>query len=114
MSDTASLPPAYQQATTTPFRDPLRAYQSLPHEPPSIPRSSTFIKESKQGAVSLKLTGQRPSSTPVYGHGALIDGSVEVAKLDDIQSVELKVCSIVCLVYFLAHLNSDKRLTRHS
>jgi hypothetical protein len=113
MSDTASLPPAYQQATVIPFRD-SRTYQSLPHGSSTIPRSSIFTKESKQGALSLKLTGQRPSSTPVYGHGALIDGSVEVAKSDDIQSVELKVCSIDCLVDVITHLNSDKRLTRHS
>lgn len=53
-----------------------------------------FVKNSRNGGVVLKLSGQHDDVTiPEYGRGASVDGTVELVnvKLDGIQSIEVTV-----------------------
>jgi hypothetical protein len=51
-----------------------------------------FIKQSRNGAVSLRLYRQANHiNTPVYSREEVIRGAVELAKTDNITSVEVKV-----------------------
>lgn len=54
--------------------------------------SGEFTKQSKSGALALRLFAQdNNASLPVYGAGALIDGAVEIARPEGVNSVEVKV-----------------------
>lgn len=54
--------------------------------------SGEFTKQSKSGALALRLFAQENNaSLPVYGAGALIDGAVEIARPEGVNSVEVKV-----------------------
>jgi hypothetical protein len=51
-----------------------------------------FVKQTKNGGVSLRLVGQDDQATlPVYGLGASVQGTVEINKTDGITSVEVLV-----------------------
>lgn len=54
--------------------------------------TGTFVKQTKNGDVTLSLTGQHDNiELPVYGSGADIEGKVEIAKLEGITKVEVQV-----------------------
>lgn len=59
-------------------------------------RSPTeFIKQSKNGAVVLRLAGQDDQATvPVYGYGASVQGTLDIHKRDGITSVEVQVSKL--------------------
>jgi hypothetical protein len=100
MSETASLPPGY---SASPVDAPFGSYPAFPSRPePS--REASFVKQSKNRAISLQLLGQlEDGSLPIYGYGGLIEGSVKVEKADGVQSVEVKVrvISLFGLAYLL-------------
>ncbi|KAF7335710.1 hypothetical protein MVEN_02226500 [Mycena venus] len=51
-----------------------------------------FLKASKHGDVKLRLSAQDDEvDLPVYGSGAIIEGTVELSKVDSVSSVEIKV-----------------------
>ncbi|KIJ17626.1 hypothetical protein PAXINDRAFT_167632 [Paxillus involutus ATCC 200175] len=51
-----------------------------------------FVKQTKNGGVSLRLVGQDDQATlPVYGLGASVQGTVEINKTDGITSVEVLI-----------------------
>jgi hypothetical protein len=54
--------------------------------------SGAFVKQSRGGNAFLRLSAQEDSaSVPVYGSGALVEGTVEVTKTEGVNSVEVKV-----------------------
>lgn len=54
--------------------------------------TAEFVKQSKGGIVSLHLKDQEHNVTlPVYGCGAVISGTVDLAKTDGVTAVEIKV-----------------------
>ena len=54
--------------------------------------SGEFTKQSKGGGLSLRLFAQEDGATlPTYGHGASIDGTIEIAKPEGVNAVEVKV-----------------------
>jgi hypothetical protein len=54
-----------------------------------------FVKQAKNGGVSLRLTQQiNGAELPLYGHGAAVEGSVDIPQADNVDSVEVKVCDI--------------------
>lgn len=54
--------------------------------------SGEFTKQSKSGTLALRLFAQdNNASLPVYGAGALIDGAVEIARPEGVNSVEVKI-----------------------
>ncbi|KAG1843000.1 hypothetical protein DFJ58DRAFT_805244 [Suillus subalutaceus] len=51
-----------------------------------------FVKQSRNGGVSLRLAGQDGHLTlPVYGYGASVEGTLDVHKRDGITSVEVQI-----------------------
>jgi hypothetical protein len=57
-----------------------------------------FVKNSRNGGVSLKLTGQdNDALLPEYGRAASVQGTVEILKGEFVQSVEVKVSGDVIL-----------------
>lgn len=92
--------------------EPRRGYEHrlLLHDPPNIPLSvaspprqwrEQFAKHSKSGGVTLKVSNQRSNAPlPVHHGGANspIQGSVDLAKTDNVTSVDLKECVVpICL-----------------
>lgn len=58
-----------------------------PNRPPR-----EFVKQTKNGGVSLRLVGQDEQATlPVYGFGASVQGTVDINKTEGIASVEVQV-----------------------
>ncbi|KZT64274.1 hypothetical protein DAEQUDRAFT_43057 [Daedalea quercina L-15889] len=54
--------------------------------------STEFVKQSKTGGVSLRLSEQEDKATlPVYGCGDSVEGTVELAKPESASSVEVRV-----------------------
>jgi hypothetical protein len=54
--------------------------------------SGAFVKHSRGGDVFLRLNAQEDdASPPVYGSGALVEGTVELTKSEGVNSVEVKV-----------------------
>jgi len=52
--------------------------------------TADFVKQTKNGDVTLRLTGQQDDiDRPVYGTGANIEGNVEIAKLEGISLEEV-------------------------
>jgi hypothetical protein len=92
-------PPAY---TAEPRRG--REQRLLIHDPsiipltvPSPPRQwrDQFVKHSKSGGVTLKVSNQRSHVPSPIHHGGTNDpirGSVDLAKTENVTSVELKEC----------------------
>jgi hypothetical protein len=67
--------------------------------------TGNFVKSSKGGDAKLRLTAQEDKvDLPVYGSGGLVEGTVELAKTDNISTVEVKVI-VLTLV--------GRRLTNH-
>lgn len=55
-----------------------------------------FVKQAKNGGVSLRLSGQDDQVTlPVYGYGASVEGTLDVHKRDGITSVEIQVSGLL-------------------
>ena len=53
---------------------------------------STFVKHSKADNTFLRLSAQEDGvSLPVYGSNALVEGTVELTKVEGVRSVEVKV-----------------------
>ena len=92
--------------------EPRRGHEQrlLVHDPPNIPLSVTspprqwreqFVKHSKSGGVTLKVSNQRSNvPLPVHcgGTNSPIQGSVDLAKTENVTSVDLKECAIpICL-----------------
>ncbi|KAJ3770292.1 hypothetical protein FB446DRAFT_647221 [Lentinula raphanica] len=50
----------------------------------------TFVKQSRHGEARLTLNTQN-GPIPTYGSGAIIDGTVDVAKTENVTSIEIKV-----------------------
>ncbi|KAI0769031.1 hypothetical protein BD413DRAFT_87163 [Trametes elegans] len=51
-----------------------------------------FVKQSKGGHVSLRLSAQDDNvSLPVYGVGAAVEGTVSLSKADGVTAVEVKI-----------------------
>ncbi|KAG2066328.1 hypothetical protein BDR04DRAFT_1106894 [Suillus decipiens] len=66
----------------------------LAHNPRLNPNrpSREFVKQTRNGGVSLRLAGQSDHVTlPVYGFGASVEGTLEVHKRDGITSVEVQI-----------------------
>lgn len=60
--------------------------------------SGTFIKESKGRGVILRLNTQEDNvELPVYGLGSHVEGAVELARTDAVESVEVKVSQDISL-----------------
>lgn len=54
--------------------------------------SGEFTKQSKGGGVSLRLFAQENGTAlPTYGHGASVDGTIDIAKPEGVNAVEVKV-----------------------
>ncbi|CAL1712360.1 unnamed protein product [Somion occarium] len=54
--------------------------------------SGEFVKQSKGGGVSIRLTAQENNvSLPVYGCGSSIEGTVELPRTDGVAAVEVKI-----------------------
>ncbi|KAJ6538545.1 hypothetical protein DFH09DRAFT_1177180 [Mycena vulgaris] len=54
--------------------------------------TGNFVKSSKSGDAKLRLTAQHDKiDLPVYGTGGVVEGTVELAKTDNISTVEVKV-----------------------
>jgi hypothetical protein len=52
----------------------------------------TFVKHSRAENAFLRLSTQEDGVTmPVYGSDALVEGTVELTKVDGVRSVEVKV-----------------------
>lgn len=86
--------------------EPRKGYERRLHihgSPPSIPDPQRewrgqFVKRSKSGGITFKISNQKPNAPlPVY-YGGLdnpIRGCVDLAKTENVTSVELKEC-LVC------------------
>lgn len=60
--------------------------------------SGEFTKQSKGGGISLRLFAQEDGATlPTYGHGASIEGTIEVARPEGVNAVEVKIKGILRL-----------------
>ncbi|KAJ7231403.1 hypothetical protein B0H12DRAFT_1146589 [Mycena haematopus] len=59
----------------------------------SLPQpTGNFVKVSKHGDVTMRLAAQEDNvDLPVYSSGAVIEGTVELSKKDDVSSVDVKV-----------------------
>jgi hypothetical protein len=56
--------------------------------------SGEFVKQSKNGAVSLRLVSQKHNARlPTYGLAGAVEGRVVVSKPEGIVSVDVKVCA---------------------
>lgn len=63
------------------------------------PPFGSFIKESRSGAVILRLSGQEDKvELPIYRNR--VEGSVELSKTDGVESVELKVHGLYFVLVF--------------
>lgn len=52
----------------------------------------TFVKDSRAENTLLRLSAQEDGvSLPIYGSSALVEGTVELTKVDGVRSVEVKV-----------------------
>ena len=79
-------PQAYEQRLAWSGRNPV------------LRPSAEFVKQSRSGGISLRLKDQEANvNLPVYGCGALITGTVDLAKADGIAAVEVKVGSDVAV-----------------
>lgn len=57
--------------------------------------SGTFVKQSRNGEARLTLNAQN-GPIPTYGSGGIIDGTIEIAKTENITSIDIKVCKRLC------------------
>ena len=98
-------PPAYTPEPRRGYEQRLHVRDSLnvPISIPGPPRQwrDQFVKHSKSGGVILKVSNQRSDvPLPVY-HGGTnnpLQGYVDLAKTENVTSVELKECVIsICL-----------------
>lgn len=93
--------PAYTAEPRKGYEQRLHVHDS-PNVPPSIPDQprewrGQFVKHSKSGGITLKISHQRPNmSLPIYhgGPNNPIRGCVDLAKTENVTSVELKECLI--------------------
>ena len=54
--------------------------------------STEFVKQSKTGGISLRLSEQADNaSLPVYGCGDSVEGTIELAKPESATSVDVRV-----------------------
>ncbi|KAH7876132.1 uncharacterized protein C8R40DRAFT_1169780 [Lentinula edodes] len=52
--------------------------------------SGTFVKQSRNGEARLTLNAQN-GPIPTYGSGGIIDGTIDIAKTENITSIDIKV-----------------------
>ncbi|KAJ3854025.1 hypothetical protein EV368DRAFT_37689 [Lentinula lateritia] len=50
----------------------------------------TFVKQSRNGEARLTLNAQN-GTIPMYGSGGIIDGSIDIAKIENVTSIDIKV-----------------------
>ena len=82
-----------------PLHNPPPVYTAGYHEQPNrLPLAhrprflGTFVKHFRPENTFLRLSGQEDGiSLPVYGSNALVDGIVELTKVEGLRSVEVKV-----------------------
>ncbi len=66
--------------------------------------SGDFVKSSKSGGISLRLTSQdRNAELPIYGCSSSVEGVVHLSKPDNVTAVELKVCPTLILLVSLRY-----------
>ena len=95
---TVSLP-----SYAAPLPKPPPSYAAGRHDQPhrlpiadrlGPPFLGTFVKQPKAENASLRLSAQEDGvSLPVYGSSALVEGTVELAKVEGVRSVEVKVAT---------------------
>jgi hypothetical protein len=94
-------PPSYAEIPLIPRAEnaPGCIADRQPHERRTRPNglrtrpSGEFVKQTKNGAFSLRLVSQRNARLPTYGLAGAVEGVVTVSKPEVITSVEVKVCS---------------------
>ena len=63
--------------------------------------SGSFVKESKGGAIRLRLSSQEENITlPVYGASDVVEGVVELSKPDGVTSVEVQESDCCASLHF--------------
>ncbi|KAJ7639086.1 hypothetical protein FB45DRAFT_1001079 [Roridomyces roridus] len=91
----SDLPPLQPSFSRTPSytAEPRTHEQRIALNARLLPRpTGTFVKSSKNGDVTLRLTAQKDNiELPVYGCGSLVEGIVELAKTDNVSTVEVKI-----------------------
>ncbi|KAI5123381.1 hypothetical protein M0805_006089 [Coniferiporia weirii] len=81
---TASLPSYHYEPRDA---EQLLAQRLLPQRP-----QGNFVKNSRSGGVSLRLTGQHDDvDLPEYGRGGIVEGTVELKNVDSVLSVDVKI-----------------------
>lgn len=66
--------------------------------------SGDFVKSSKSGGISLRLTSQdRNAELPIYGCSSSVEGVVHLSKPDGVTAVELKVYLVPILLVSLRY-----------
>ncbi|EIN12657.1 hypothetical protein PUNSTDRAFT_130913 [Punctularia strigosozonata HHB-11173 SS5] len=88
-------PPTFQR-TPTYTHEPRAEEQRLAYSDPvrtlRARFDGNFVKQSPKGGVSLRLTQQLDgASLPLYGHGAAVEGFVDLAQIENVDSVEVKI-----------------------
>jgi hypothetical protein len=93
----ASLP-SYAEAPLIPRNEndtPAYTTEPQPHEHNRVPgarHSGEFVKQTKNGAVCLRLfSEQRNTRLPAYGRAGEVEGVVIVSKPEGITSIDVKV-----------------------
>ena len=79
-------PPSYAAG----HRDQLQRLSLADRRGPQF--LGTFVKHSRAENTLLRLSAQEDGvSLPVYGSSALVEGTVELTKVEEVRSVEVKV-----------------------
>ncbi|KAJ7653481.1 hypothetical protein B0H17DRAFT_1100695 [Mycena rosella] len=88
----APLQPSYSRAPSYSVQPGLFE-QRLALNARTLPRpTGNFVKSSKGGDAKLRLSAQQDEiDLPVYGAGGVVEGTVELAKTDNISTVEVEV-----------------------
>ena len=101
---TVSLP-SYAARLLNPPPSYAAGRQDQPHRLPLADRPQflgTFVKHSKAENTFLRLSAQEDGVLlPVYGSSALVEGTIELTKLEEVRSVEVKVSNATDSVSFI-------------
>ncbi|KAJ3553978.1 hypothetical protein NM688_g3342 [Phlebia brevispora] len=87
------LPPSLNFFRTPTYTAEPQAFEQRLALNRAQPRPSGAItKQSRSGGVSLRFLAQESNTAlPVYGHGGVVEGTVEIAKPEGVHSVEVKL-----------------------
>ena len=89
--------PHYAGSLLNPPPSYATGHHEQPHRLPLVDRLGpqflgTFVKHSKAENTFLRLSAQEDGvSLPVYGWSALVEGTVELTKVEGLRSVEVTV-----------------------